>query len=323
MKKKIFCLVTNDKDHYRIKMTCCVQTLSKKKVIETLNYKISISDMDNEFAKELIFNDLKRLHFKKAQIIIGLNLSDIFIEKIRIPNLNSIDAKKTLALEIKKLYGSDFNNTYIYAKTKYRLNKHILDYYYTICKKNIYQQIIGLFSKLQLKIVKVQYITYALKQYLCMKKVFIKNSFSMFIHIDKQQTIILIGKNDVLLNNSIVQLGTDYLNELLVSSVPNNQLFSNIEENKLEEMVQIFLQKVNIELKKILYLSQVEIDKYYLNVEADEFAPLIKKVIEQELNITISDLKLVDKQDFLLQSLKIHHTFIVSNHDFKFQVKVK
>ena len=83
-----------------------------------------------------------------------------------------------------------------------------------------------------------------------MKKVFIKNSFSMFIHIDKQQTIILIGKNDVLLNNSIVQLGTDYLNELLVSSVPNNQLFSNIEENKLEEMVQIFLQKINIELKK-------------------------------------------------------------------------
>lgn len=68
----------------------------------------------------------------------------------------------------------------------------------------------------------------------------------MFIHIDKQQTIILIGKNDVLLNNSIVQLGTDYLNELLVSSVPNNQLFSNIEENKLEEMVQIFLQKINI-----------------------------------------------------------------------------
>ena len=156
-----------------------------------------------------------------------------------------------------------------------------------------------------------------------MKKVFIKNSFSMVIHIDKQQTIILIGKNDVLLNNSIVQLGTDYLNELLVSSVPNNQLFSNIEENKLEEMVQIFLQKVNIELKKILYLSQVEIDKYYLNVEADAFAPLIKKVIEQELNITISDLKLVDKQDFLLQSLKIHHTFIVSNYDFKFQVKVK
>ena len=180
-----------------------------------------------------------------------------------------------------------------------------------------------MFSKLQLKIVKVQYIPYALKQYLCMKKVFIKNSFSMVIHIDKQQTIILIGKNDVLLNNSIVQLGTDYLNELLVSSVPNNQLFSNIEENKLEEMVQIFLQKVNIELKKILYLSQVEIDKYYLNVEADAFAPLIKKVIEQELNITISDLKLVDKQDFLLQSLKIHHTFIVSNHDFKFQVKVK
>ena len=90
------------------------------------------------------------------------------------------------------------------------------------------------------------------------------------------------------------------MNELLVSSVPNNQLFSNIEENKLEEMIQIFLQKVNIELKKILYLSQVEIDKYYLNVEADAFAPLIKKVIEQELNITISDLKLVDKQDFLL-----------------------
>ncbi|MFR7881660.1 MAG: hypothetical protein ACLU5J_09440 [Christensenellales bacterium] len=74
------------------------------------------------------------------------------------------------------------------------------------------------------------------------------------------------------LNNSIVQLGTDYLNELLVSSVPNNQLFSNIEENKLEEMVQIFLQKINIELKKILYLSQVEIDKYYLNVEADALA---------------------------------------------------
>ena len=85
----------------------------------------------------------------------------------------------------------------------------------------------------------------------------------------------------------------------------------------------IFLQKINIELKKILYLSQVEIDKYYLNVEADALALLIKKVIEQELNITISDLKLVDKQDFLLQSLKIHHTFIVSNHDFKFQVKVK
>ena len=59
MKKKIFCLVTNDKDHYRIKMTCCVQTLSKKKVIETLNYKISISDMDNEFTKELIFKRLK------------------------------------------------------------------------------------------------------------------------------------------------------------------------------------------------------------------------------------------------------------------------
>lgn len=103
MKKKIFCLVTNDKDHYRIKMTCCVQTLSKKKVIETLNYKISISDMDNEFTKELIFNDLKRLHFKKAQIIIGLNLSDIFIEKIRIPNLNSIDAEKNIGFRNQKV----------------------------------------------------------------------------------------------------------------------------------------------------------------------------------------------------------------------------
>lgn len=123
MGKKIFCLVTNDENYYRIQMACCIQTVSKKKVIETLNYKILIDDIDDESIKELIYKDLKRLNFKRSQIIIGLNISNIFIEKIRIPNLNSIDSKKTLALEIKKLYGSDFKNNYIYAKTKYRYNR--------------------------------------------------------------------------------------------------------------------------------------------------------------------------------------------------------
>ena len=306
MGKKIFCLVTNDENYYRIQMACCIQTVSKKKVIETLNYKILIDDIDDESIKELIYKDLKRLNFK-----------------IRIPNLNSIDSKKTLALEIKKLYGSDFKNNYIYAKTKYRVNKNILDYYYIMCKKNIYQKIINLFFKLQLRIIKVQYVPYTLKQYLCMKKIFIKNSFSMFIHVDKLQTIILIGKNDVLLNNSIVQLGTDNLDELLVSSVPNNRLFENIEENRLEEIVQTFFQKVIIELKKILYLSQVEIANYYLNVEVDKFAPLIKKIVEKDLCITISNLKIIDNQDLLLQSLKVKNNLVLFNNDFKFQVRVK
>lgn len=40
MGKKVFCLVTNDENYYRIQMACCIQTVSKKKVIETLNYKI-------------------------------------------------------------------------------------------------------------------------------------------------------------------------------------------------------------------------------------------------------------------------------------------
>lgn len=323
MGKKIFCLVTNDENYYRIQMACCIQTVSKKKVIETLNYKILIDDIDDESIKELIYKDLKRLNFKRSQIIIGLNISNIFIEKIRIPNLNSIDSKKTLALEIKKLYGSDFKNNYIYAKTKYRVNKNILDYYYIMCKKNIYQKIINLFFKLQLRIIKVQYVPYTLKQYLCMKKIFIKNSFSMFIHVDKLQTTIIIGKNDVLLNNSIVQLGTDNLDELLVSSVPNNRLFENIEENRLEEIVQTFFQKVIIELKKILYLSQVEIANYYLNVEVDKFAPLIKKIVEKDLCITISNLKIIDNQDLLLQSLKVKNNLVLFNNDFKFQVRVK
>ncbi|MFR5891990.1 MAG: hypothetical protein ACLUG4_05880 [Bacilli bacterium] len=156
-----------------------------------------------------------------------------------------------------------------------------------------------------------------------MKKIFIKNSFSMFIHVDKLQTIILIGKNDVLLNNSIVQLGTDNLDELLVSSVPNNRLFENIEENRLEEIVQTFFQKVIIELKKILYLSQVEIANYYLNVEVDKFAPLIKKIVEKDLCITISNLKIIDNQDLLLQSLKVKNNLVLFNNDFKFQVRVK
>ena len=133
MRKKIFCLVTNNENYYDIKLKCYeVQSQNKKNINKILNYKIMLNEIDDENTINMIQSDLAHLNFKKSKIIIGLHISNVFNERIRIPTLNFVDSRKTLDLELKKLYGNNIDQKYVYIKNKFRVNKNILDFSYTM-----------------------------------------------------------------------------------------------------------------------------------------------------------------------------------------------
>ncbi len=324
MRKKIFCLVTNNENYYDIKLKCYeVQSQNKKNINKILNYKIMLNEIDDENTINMIQSDLAHLNFKKSKIIIGLHISNVFNERIRIPTLNFVDSRKTLDLELKKLYGNNIDQKYVYIKNKFRVNKNILDFYYTMCQRDIYLSLIRLFLNLQLKIEKVEYIPFLIKKFLVNKKIFNKKTFNMFININKSQTTIIVGKSNYFLTSSIIQLGTDKLkNELNIENLNDNSKSLNIQK-KLEENLKFIFKTVVLELKKIIYSTQEEIENFYLNVEEIIFEKVIKISMEQSMNIKFSSVLLTDYENILMQCLQTRSKLLTSRDNLKFKVKMK
>lgn len=313
MNKKIYCLWTKNKSYYIIKFSCYGTSANNTKIIEELNYQLKEDDFENETLINSIKEDLKRIEFNKSSIIIALNLVDVFIESLKIPNLNMIDASKALSLELRKLYGDEYKNKYIYLSYNYKESKNVNEYFYVMCSKQLYKKFINLCNLLQLKVEKVFYLPGIISEYLTSKKVISKKEVSLIINIDYYQTSLLVIKGNILFSDIKIPIGINLLND--------------INDEKIVININNECKKIVTEINKVLYTSPHKIDSIYFNIEEESYYSLIKSKIEKELKQELLDIDLDNNQKLGVQSIvNINTSTMLSSlftNNYQFKVRAK